>query len=135
MRTRFTRETSGGLINISTQLPDPKAAALTNALVVEKIQEYITDYRLEKARQNLAAIQNQEEEARQRYEQADLELALFLDQNINLSTNVAETRVQYLQNQRNLRFNVYNSLAQEVEQADRKSTRLNSSHVANSYAV
>src|SRR5690625_5702099 len=110
------------------------------------------------------------------YEQADLELALFLDQNINLSTNVAETRVQYLQNQLNLRFNVYNSLAQEVEQArmsleqqipvfsvleksnlpsgpstgssnlvlilsivigllDRKSTRLNSSHVANSYAV
>ncbi|HLR90953.1 MAG TPA: Wzz/FepE/Etk N-terminal domain-containing protein [Balneolaceae bacterium] len=117
MRTRVTLETSGGLINISTQLPDPKAAALTNALVVEKIQEYITDYRLEKARQNLAAIQNQEEEARQRYEQADLELALFLDQNINLSTNVAETRVQYLQNQRNLRFNVYNSLAQEVEQA------------------
>src|SRR5690625_6683695 len=88
MITRVTLETSGGLINISTQLPDPKAAALTNALVVEKIQEYITDYRLEKARQNLAAIQNQEEEARQRYEQADLELALFLDQNINLSTNV-----------------------------------------------
>src|SRR5690625_6855631 len=88
-----------------------------NAQFVEKNKEYITYYRLEKARQNLAAIQNQEEEARQRYEQADLELALFLDQNINLSTNVAETRVQYLQNQRNLRFNVYNSLAQEVEQA------------------
>lgn len=117
MRTRVSLATSGGLINITTQLPDPTAAALTNALVVEQIQEFITDYRLEKARQNLAAIQNQEEEARQRYEQADLELALFLDQNINISTNVAETRVQYLQNQRNLRFSVYNSLAQEVEQA------------------
>lgn len=117
MRLRVLLETSGGLITISTQLPDAKAAALTNALLVEQIQGFITDYRLEKARQNLAAIQNQEEEARQRYEQADLELALFLDQNINISTNVAETRVQYLQNQRNLRFNVYNSLAQEVEQA------------------
>lgn len=117
MRLRVSLETAGGLITISTQLPDPQAAALANAVVVEQVQGFVTDYRLEKARQNLAAIQNQEEEARQRYEQADLELAMFLDQNINISTNVAETRVQYLQNQRNLRFNVYNSLAQEVEQA------------------
>lgn len=117
MRLQTTIDIAGGLITLTTTLPDPKAAAMVNAILLERIQEYITDYRVEKARLNLEAINRQLEEARLRYEEAQNELAEYQDQNLNLTTNVAQTRVQHLQNQRNIRFNVYNSIAQEVEQA------------------
>jgi len=107
----------GGLTTIIVTLPDRLAAAMVNAALVEKLQEYITDYRIEKARANLEAVKQQEEEARIRYEEAQMELASFQDQNINLSTNIAQTRVEHLRNQRDLRFRVYNTIAQEVEQA------------------
>jgi uncharacterized protein involved in exopolysaccharide biosynthesis len=107
----------GGLTTLVVTLPDRLAAAMVNAVLVEKLQEYITEYRIEKARANLEAVKEQEEEARLRYEEAQLELARFQDQNINLSTNIAQTRVEHLRNQRDLRFRVYNTIAQEVEQA------------------
>jgi uncharacterized protein involved in exopolysaccharide biosynthesis len=117
MKLNIVLTADGGLTTISVTLPDPLAAANVNAFLVEKLQTFITEYRIEKARQNLEAIREQEEEARLRYEQAQMELASFEDQNINLSTNIAQTRVEHLRNQRNLRFQVYNSIAQEVEQA------------------
>lgn len=117
MNMNISLSADGGLTTINVTMPDGLAAANVNAVLVEKLQEYITEYRIEKARQNLEAIRQQEDEARLRYENAQMELANFEDQNINLSTNVAQTRVEHLRNQRNLRFQVYNSIAQEVEQA------------------
>ena len=117
LRTKIALTAEGGLTVITITLPDGLAAAHVNAILVEKLQNYITEYRIEKARQNLEAIMEQENEARLRYEAAQMELASFEDQNINLSTNIAQTRVEHLRNQRNLRFQVYNSIAQEVEQA------------------
>jgi uncharacterized protein involved in exopolysaccharide biosynthesis len=117
MRTRINVIIGGSTTEIITTLPDPKAAALVNAALVERIQEYMTEYRIEKARQNLEDVIEQYEDARLRYEEAQLALAEYLDSNINVRSNIARTREEYLRDQRNLRFNVYNNLAQEVEQA------------------
>lgn len=117
MRTRISVTLGGSTTVISTTLPDPKAAALVNVLLVDRIQEYMTDYRVEKARQNLEDVIDQYEDARMRYEEAQMGLAEYQDSNINVRSNIARTREEYLRDQRNLRFNVYNNLAQEVEQA------------------
>lgn len=117
MRLRIQITIGGGVTEILTILPDPKAAALINALLVERIQEYMTEYRVEKARQNFEDVQQQYENAQIRYEEAQLELAEYQDSNLNIRSNVFGTREEYLRDQRNLRYNVYNSLAQEVEQA------------------
>lgn len=117
LRLRISLASSGGIMEISTTLPDPKGAAVVNAILVEYIQDYITNYRIEKAQQNLEAVLNQYEEAKQRYERAQYELAEFRDQNVNLSTNQAQIEESRLSNEASLRFNVYNSIAQEVEQA------------------
>ena len=116
MRERIVIEVGSGITEITTTLPDPKAAALINAILVERIQDYMTEYRIEKAKQNLEAVQRQYEEAKERYDVANTALARFQDENINLSTAMARTQEEYLRDQRNLRFNVYNSIAQEVEQ-------------------
>ncbi|MEX2409816.1 MAG: chain-length determining protein, partial [Candidatus Paceibacterota bacterium] len=50
-------------------------------------------------------------------EAAQLELARFSDRNVNITTAVARTQQEELQNRRNVTFNVYNTLAQELEQS------------------
>ena len=116
-RNRITLNIGSSTTEIITMLPDPKATAMVNALLVERIQDYMTEYRIEKAQQNLNAIIRQYNEAKERYEEANHELARFLDENINLSTASARIHEDNLRNQRNLRFSVYNSISQEVEQA------------------
>lgn len=117
MSSRNSIEMSGGLITVTTRLPDPRAAAEINRHVIELIQEYVIEYRIEKARQNLEFIEEQTMVAKQRYDEAQQGLASYMDQNVNISTASAQTRLEELQNVRNIRYNVYNSLAQQVEQA------------------
>lgn len=117
MRTRINISIGGGITEITTILPDPKAAAIVNAIIVDRIEEYITEYRIAKARQNLEDVLQQYEEARERYEDAQIRLAEYQDANLNVRSRVVATQEEYLRDQRNLRFNVYNSLAQEVEQS------------------
>lgn len=114
---RITLTSSGGVMEVATTLPDPKAAALVNAMLIEYIQEYITEYRVEKATQNLEATLERYELAKERYEEAQTALAEYRDQNINITTESAQIREQRLSNEASLRFNIYNSISQEVEQA------------------
>lgn len=117
MRDRIIIEIEGSLITIRTKLPDAVAAAEINYILVERIQQYVTDYRVEKARQNLEFIVNQHKEAKQRYTDAHMELATFRDQNIQITSAIARTQQEELENQRNLMFNIYNSISQQLEQA------------------
>lgn len=114
---RISLSIDGNLITVSTTMPDRKAAAMLNVLVIDRIQEYVTNYQTEKALQSLNFIQQKKEQAKERYEEAQNALALFRDQNIVLSTNIARTEDERLSNQRNVMFNIYNSLAVELEQA------------------
>lgn len=117
MRLRISLSSSNGIMELTTRFSDPKAAAIVNALLIEYIQEYITEYRVQKARQNLETVVDRYEIAKQRYEEAQEKLARFRDQNINLSTQSAQIQESRLNNEVSLRFSVYNSIAQEVEQA------------------
>lgn len=121
MRERVILEREGSLLTFRVQMPDARAAAELNHYVIEQIQEYITDYRIEKYRQTLDYVEKQFEDAKQRYEEAQLALARFNDQNVRITTAVARTQQEDLQNRRNITYNVYNNLAQEVE---RSRTRL-----------
>ncbi|NBC64706.1 MAG: hypothetical protein GVY07_03435, partial [Bacteroidetes bacterium] len=117
LKLRITLASDGGILQISTSLPDPKAAALINAELVEHIQQYITDYRIRKAKQNLEDTLERYEIAKERYEEAQYRLAKYRDENINVSSETANIAEERLSNEASLRFNIYNSIAQEVEQA------------------
>lgn len=117
MRNRIALNSGSALTEIAVELPDPKASAIVNAMLIERIQQYMTDYRIEKAQQNLEYVLVQHENAKERYEEAQRELAKFRDENINLSTATAQIQEQHLSDQRSLRFEVYRSISEEVEQA------------------
>jgi capsular polysaccharide biosynthesis protein len=107
----------GGVMDITTTLQDPMAAALINAHLVEYIEEYIKEYRSQKARQNLEATLERFEIVKDRYQEAQRNLAKFRDENINISTQTASLEEERLSNEENLRSTIYNQVAQEVEQA------------------
>jgi uncharacterized protein involved in exopolysaccharide biosynthesis len=119
MRSRVNVSLSeeSGVINLTAKMPDPNAAAQVAKTSIELIKEYVTLYRTRKAQEDLQFSQEQLESAEERFREAQDRLAEFRDANINLSTARAQTQQQRLQSEYDLTFNVYNSMAQQVEQA------------------
>jgi len=116
-RIQANINTQTGIITVSVEFPDPELAAQVAEEAVDYLQEYITDYRTTKAANDLAFIREQHDRARGDFEQAQQALATFRDRNRNVISARAQSEEERLQAEYNLAFNVYNSLAQQLEQA------------------
>ena len=106
-----------GVISISAEFPDRRVAAQIAQYSVDYLTDYITDYRIQKAQKDLAFVQERHDEKKQEFHQAQINLARFRDANRNIVSAAAQTEEQRLQDQYNLAFNVYNGLAQQLEQS------------------
>lgn len=106
-----------GVISLSTEMPDPYAAAKITDLVVKKLTEKITEYKIKKVRTNLEFIQERYKEAKKEYRQKQAQVANFMDRNKNLTSSLVQTEYQRLQNELNIAFEVYKGLATQLEQA------------------
>lgn len=115
LTTNVDQET--GVITVNGTFPDPQASAEIAHAGIVLLKKYMRNYRTNKAKQDLEFIQEQVDEAQQRFEDAQAKLADFRDSNMNLTTAKAQTKEQQLQSQYDLAFNLYNSLSQQLEQA------------------
>ena len=106
-----------GVISISSEFPDPMVAAQIGQHSVNYLTNYITEYRIGKAQKDLEFVQKRYEEKQKDFHLSQLALASFRDANRNIVSLTAQTEEQRLQDQYNLAFNIYNSLAQQLEQA------------------
>lgn len=106
-----------GTVNITTEMPDPYAAAQLAQLAVDYLTQYVTEYRTEKVQQDLDFTEKQFAEAEKRFLNAQERLALFRDRNTNIVTARAQTELERFQTEFNLTASVYQSLAQQLEQA------------------
>jgi len=116
-RISVSQDQETGLLTTRVKLQDARAAAELNRFLIERLKEYITEYRVEKARQTVEFTEQQKNEAQERFEKAQLALADFRDRNISLSTARAQTEAERLQDEKNLAFNVYNSVSQRLEES------------------
>jgi len=105
-----------GVISVSTEFPDPYVSAQVADYAVEYLTEYITEYRTEKAQQDLEFVKERYEEKKEEYHEAQLKLARFRDENRNIISAVVRTEEERLQNQHNMAYNIYNNIAQQLEQ-------------------
>ena len=119
LRDRISADVNreSGVVAISVKMQDDVIAADVADEVVVRLSKYITDYRTEKARRDVEFIEQRYEEARERFEEAQRELARFNDENRGQLTALARTEEQLLQSQYNLTFNLYNSMAERLEEA------------------
>ena len=116
-RISVSQDQETGLLTTRVKLQDARASAEMNRFLIERLKEYVTDYRVEKARQNLEFAEQQLEEASERFERTQLALADYMDRNIRITTERARVELERMQDEKNLALNVYNSLAQRVEES------------------
>lgn len=104
------------VITVSVRMQDPLISADLTRVVLEKLQEYITNYRTQKVKQDLEFTEKVFGEARESYYKAQRAYAAFEDANKNIISASYRTEQERLKNEMTLTFNVYNTLAQKLEQ-------------------
>lgn len=108
------------VITITTTMQDPVIAATVTNEVKEKLQNYITEYRTNKARKDLEFTEKLYAENMETYHKAQQEYAQYMDRNQNVSLRSAQTQQERLRNEMELAFNVYNQTAQQLQMAKAK---------------
>lgn len=106
-----------GTVKVVSEMPDPEAAAAVNRIATGYLTEFVTSYRVNRVKKNLDFISERYADAQKKFETAQLTLASFRDNNIVITTSRARTEEERLQTEYNLAFNVYSTLAQQLEQA------------------
>lgn len=105
---------------ISVTLQDPKVTAIVADSVVAKLQQYIIDYRIKKAKEDCAYLEELYHERQQEYYDAQSKYAHYFDSNRNIALQSVRAEQERLQNDMNLAYQVYSQVAQQLQVARAK---------------
>lgn len=105
---------------ISVTLQDPKVTAIVADSVVAKLQQYIIDYRIKKAKEDCAYLEQLYKERQQEYYDAQSKYAHYFDSNRNIALQSVRAEQERLQNDMNLAYQVYSQVAQQLQIARAK---------------
>lgn len=106
-----------GYVQLSTTLRDPYLAAQITLKAQQLLQQYLTEFKLQKVRANLEFVEGSYQEAKANFGAKQEELARFRDANVNLTSAMARTREEKLESEYTLLLGVYTELAKQKEQA------------------
>ncbi len=118
LKNKISIDTKSKLVTITASMPEPLISAQVNVLVLDRLLEYVTEYKTAKQRRNLSFIEERTSEAEQKFYDSQYTLASFRDANQGMVSQRAKTKEEQLQLEFNVAFNVYNGLKQELEQAN-----------------
>lgn len=104
-----------GYISLSASMPQATAAAQLAKHTQELLQQAITDFKIQKAKDQLTFVEERFVEKQQLAQAAQEKLAAFRDRNRNVSTAMAQTEQERLMAEYNLAQGVYSELAKQVE--------------------
>ena len=108
------------VISISVNDFDPVVSATMADTIQKQLQQYITIYRTKKARNDVAYAQKLYNEARQQYVKARQAYGAYADANEDLLLESYKTKRDDLENEMQLRYNIYNQIAQQLQLAKAK---------------
>lgn len=106
------------VITIDVTDQDPLVCATVADSVKQRLQDFITDYRTNKARVDLEYNKKLCAEAKQRYEKARTLYADFVDSNHDLLLQSVRNQQTYLENEVQLQYNAYASYAAQLLNAE-----------------
>lgn len=109
-----------GVTTLSVTMQDPLISAALTDTVMHCLQNYITDYRTNKARHDLAFTEKLYGEAKASYEEAQQKYATFADANQNIILLSYRAEQERLQNEMNLAYQVYTQVSQQLQMAKAK---------------
>lgn len=109
-----------GVTTISVTMQDPRISACLTDTVVNRLQSYIIDYRTNKARKDFHFQEKLFERKKKEYEMAQENYAKFADANKNIILQSYRAEQVRLENEMNLAYQVYTSVAQQLQIAEAK---------------
>lgn len=119
-RVSIELESETGVLTVEATMPDAVAAAQVNRSVINMLKSFIKSYSTQKAKEDLIFAETQHQQAKERLEEVQGELASFLDQNVNLATAKSRAQEQRLQAEFDLAYNMYNNVSQQLMEAKMK---------------
>lgn len=108
------------MTTITVTLQDPKVTAIVADSVVAKLQQYIIDYRIKKAKEDCSYLEQLYKERQQEYYNAQSKYAHYFDSNRNIALQSVRAEQERLQNDMNLAYQVYSQVAQQLQVARAK---------------
>jgi uncharacterized protein involved in exopolysaccharide biosynthesis len=106
-----------GYLTLEARFHEAGLSAQIAEEALKLLQDNITQLKIEKASAQLEFIQSRYNEAKQEFNKAQTQLAEFRDANKNITSAIAQTEQEKLQNEYQLAFDVYSELAKQLEQA------------------
>jgi len=108
------------LITISVSDQDPLVSATIADSVSEKLQAFITEYRTNKARNDLEYYQKLTLEAKRTYEKSRQAYGYYADANSDVVLQSIKSKADDLENDMQLKFNTYSQLNNQLQAAKAK---------------
>lgn len=108
------------VITIEVKDQDPLIAATIADSVKVRLQDFITEYRTKKAKIDLEFNRKLYKEAKERYDKARRLYASFADANQDMILQSARTKLIDLENDMQLKYNAYTTVANQLTAAEAK---------------
>ena len=108
------------MTTVSVTLQNPKVAAVVADSVVNKLQEYIIDYRTSKSKEDCLYLEKLFKERQQEYYEAQRKYADYMDSHDNIILQSVRTEQERLQNDMSLAYQVYSQVASQLQVARAK---------------
>lgn len=108
------------VVTISVTMQDPMVSAILADTVVNRLREFVTEYRTNKAREDMLYLEKLNDEAKEAYYAAQQKYANYLDTHQGIVMHSAQTMRDRLENEATLAFNLFNQTSQQLQLAKAK---------------
>ena len=109
-----------GYISITSNMPEAYAAAQVGQRVLELLQKYVTEFKIQKAKAQYDFIKERYNEAKATYDTLQEAYAHYQDGNRTLTSAVAQVRGSQLKSKYDLANSLFSELSKQLMQAEIK---------------
>ena len=104
-----------GKISMSLRLQDPEVVFIVMKAVTDSLQNYMSEYRTSKSRQDIENLEVICEERKVEYYAAQQAYAQYVDANKSVVRQSSQAELERLQQEMNLAYQVYSQVASQLE--------------------
>lgn len=108
------------VISLNVKAQDPQISAQLADSVRSRLQNFITDYRTQKARRDLKYFEELRDDAKAKYSEARRAYAEYYDSNSNVVLSRYKVKLDELKNEVDMASDLYSQLSQQVQLAQAK---------------
>ena len=102
------------VLSVKVVMQDKLVSAQVANAIIRKLQDFVVSYRTEKARENVEYYELIYDETREAYLAAQRAYAKYVDAHMGIVSKSSQVQQQHLQNEAQLRYQMYNQTAQNL---------------------